>query len=128
MRFIFTDKDQYFKDEYQEAWLSEETGWWTVSGEIYIWTTGQEILKQIGVAAHEAFEWFIMIRVVLGLRKNHPILFKFFSDAAHNIANILEFIVSCGRADQYWGKQGWYGGKNQGFAGKNDRYQKSAPV
>ena len=116
MKFIFTDRDQYFKDEYQEAWLSEETGWWTPAGEIYVWTPGQERLKQIGVAVHEAFEWFIMVRVLKGLRKKHHVLFKFFSDTIHNIANVLEFVVSSGRADQYWGRQDWYGGKDQGMA------------
>jgi len=116
LKFIFTDQDQYFKDEYQEAWLSEEMGWWTSGGDIYIWTPGQEKLKQIGVAVHEMFEWFIICRILGDLKKTHCILFKFLSDATHNIANVLEFIVSCGRADQFWGKQDWYGGKNQGMA------------
>jgi hypothetical protein len=116
MRFIFTDRDRWFSDEYQSAWLSEETGWWTQSGEIYIWTPNQEWLKQIGVLVHEAFEWFIICRIIGSLKKRHRILFQFLCDVTHNIANILEFAVSCGRADQYWGKQDWYGGKNQGMA------------
>ena len=109
-------------DEYQEAWLSEETGWWTPSGGIYIWTPGQEWLKQIGVAVHESFEWFIICRVIGGLRKRHPVLFSLLANTAHNAANILEFIVSSGRADQYWGKQVWYGGKGQGY--KNPKSDK----
>lgn len=125
MKWIFTNNDRYFKDEFQEAWLSEETGWWTPSGDIYIWTSRQEWLKQIGVAVHESFEWFILCQVIYGLRKKHRLLFKFLSDGVHNIANVLEFIVSCGRADQYWGKQDWYGGKNQGWGSKNPKQRRT---
>lgn len=124
MKFCFTDVDQYFKDEYQEAWLSEETGWWTPDGIIYIWKPGQERLKQIGVAVHEGFEWFIICKVIKGLRKNHRALFSFLANSSHVVANILEFIASSGRADQSWGKQDWYGGKDQGWKGnKRDKYR-----
>jgi hypothetical protein len=119
MKWIFSDQDQYFKDQYQESWFSEETGWWTEKGEIYIWTPGQERLKQIGVAVHESFEWFVICRLIRGLRK-HWVLFAFLANTAHFVSNILEFIVSSGRADQYWGKQNWYGGKDQGFASKKE--------
>jgi hypothetical protein len=126
MKFIFTDVDRWFKDEYQEAWLSEETGWWTPSGNIYIWTPGQDRFKQVGVAVHEAFEWFVICRLIKALRGRHRTLFSFFANAAHCVSNVLEFIVSDGRADQSWSKQNWYGGKDQGWAGeKRKRYQRT---
>lgn len=118
MRWIFTNIDHYFVDEYQEAYLSEETGWWTPEGEIYIWTSGQEKLKQIGVGVHESFEWFVICRLITRVRKYHN-LFNLLANVSHNVANILEFIASCGRADQYYGKQNWYGGKDPGWGGKN---------
>ena len=124
MKFIFTDKDQYFKDEYQEAWLSEETGWWTPKGIIYIWTKGISKLRQIGIAVHEGFEWIILCRVIYRLRKDYRKTFSLLANVAHNIANILEFVSSLGTADQYWGKRDWYGGKNQGDAGKNIQKRK----
>jgi len=60
---------------------------------------------------HEGFEWLVTHRIFGGLKDRHKTLFKFIADTSHNIANVLEFIVSSGRADQYWGKQNWYGGK-----------------
>ena len=39
MKFIYTDVDQTFNDEFQkDAPLSEQTGWWTPEGDIYVWT------------------------------------------------------------------------------------------
>ena len=44
MKLIFTDKDQTFKDEFQESSLSECIGWWTPEGEIYIiWSSWYKI-------------------------------------------------------------------------------------
>jgi hypothetical protein len=67
------DKDQTFKDEFQESRLSESTGWWTPEGDIYVWTKGTTRRQQIGIAVHESFEWFLIVKMC---RKKFRWLYK----------------------------------------------------
>jgi hypothetical protein len=100
MKFIFTDKDQTFKDEFQESRLSESTGWWTPEGEIYIWTKGTTRKQQIGIAVHESFEYIVLVKI---LRKR----FRWSYNHVHWIANWLEWVASRGEADLSWELQDW---------------------
>ena len=102
MKFIFTDEDQTFSDEFQkDALLSEQTGWWTPEGDIYVWTKGTTRRQQTGIAVHEAFEWFLIVKVC---RKKFRWLYNLF----HWIANCLEWVASLGQAELCWEPQNWY--------------------
>ena len=93
MKFIFTDVDQTFNDEFQkDALLSDQTGWWTPEGEIYIWTKGTTRKQQIGIAVHEGFEYLVMVKI---LRKR----FRWSYNLVHWLANCLEWVVSLGEAE-----------------------------
>ncbi len=102
MKFIFTDVDQTFSDELQkDALLSDQTGWWTPEGDIYVWTKGTTRRQQIGIAVHESFEYILMVKI---LRKR----FRCSYNLIHWIANCLEWVASKGEADLSWEPQNWY--------------------
>jgi hypothetical protein len=90
---ILTNKDYRFVDEEdgEVVWLSEETGWWTVEGEIYVYLPVYETSRErIGVAVHEWLERLLVRK--LGMSRV----------LAHRIANIVEKVVSLGRSKIYW--------------------------
>jgi hypothetical protein len=89
---ILTNKDYRFVDEDgEEVWLSEETGWWTEDGKIYVYMPEYRTWRErMGVAVHEWLERLLVVR--LGMSKVW----------AHRIANVVEKVVSLGKAKLYW--------------------------
>jgi hypothetical protein len=90
---ILTNRDYRFKDEGsgEEVWLSDETGWWTEDGEIYVYLPEYGTRRErVGVAVHEWLERLLVKR--LGMLRGW----------AHRIANVVEKVVSLGKAKLYW--------------------------
>ena len=90
---VLTSKDYRFVDEEsgEEVWLSEETGWWTEDGEIYVYVLEYRTVRErLGVAMHEWLERLLVRR--LGMSRVW----------AHRIANVVEKVVSLGKAKLYW--------------------------
>ena len=90
---VLTSRDYRFVDEEsgEEVWLSEETGWWTEGGEIYVYVPAYETVRErLGVAVHEWLERLLVRR--LGMSRVW----------AHRIANVVEKVVSLGKAKLYW--------------------------
>jgi len=89
---ILTNRDYDFVDEDgEEVWLSEETGWWTEDGEIYVYMPEYRTVRErLGVAVHEWLERLLVRR--LGMSRAW----------AHRIANVVEKAVSLGKARLYW--------------------------
>jgi hypothetical protein len=90
---ILTNRDYEFKDKEsgEEVWLSDETGWWTEDGEIYVYMLEYKSKRErLGVAVHEWLERLLVKR--LGMSRGW----------AHRIANVVEKIVSLGKARLYW--------------------------
>jgi hypothetical protein len=90
---VLTDRDYRFVDEEsgEEVWLSDETGWWTEDGEIYVYMPEYKTRRErLGVALHEWLE-----RLLVGK-------LKMSRSWAHRIANIVEKVVSLGKARLYW--------------------------
>jgi len=90
---ILTDKDYKFIDEEdgEEVWLSEEMGWWTEDGEIFIYLPAYRTRRErFGVAVHEWLERLLVKK--LGMSRVW----------AHRIANVIEKVVSLGKAKLYW--------------------------
>jgi hypothetical protein len=90
---ILTNRDYKLKDEDsgEEVWLSDETGWWTEDGEIYVYMSEYRIMREmLGVAVHEWLERLLVQR--LGMSRRW----------AHRIANVVEKVVSLGKAKLYW--------------------------
>jgi hypothetical protein len=89
---ILTSKDYKFVDEDgEEVWLSEETGWWTEDGKIYVYMLEYKTWRErMGVAVHEWLERLLVVR--LGMSRVW----------AHRIANVVEKVVSLGKARLYW--------------------------
>ena len=117
MKFIFTDEDKYLADEYQEAWLSYETGWWTPKGEIYVYTYKISKPRQIGILVHETFEYLLVHRCLRWYRGGY--FYDLVCTVSHYVANLLEIVASLGTTDvlrdkDCWGYQRWKGSKRGG--------------
>jgi|GEM_PF-1138170 hypothetical protein len=109
MRFIPTDKDVAFSDEWGESRLSEEGAWWDTNGDVYVWTPEYDTEeKQLGAFVHEAFEYIILFK-----KKIHN---KVICNFIHYVANILEIFVSLGKSPVLRNKDYW---KWQNFRGRN---------
>jgi hypothetical protein len=92
---ILTNRDYDFVDEEtgEEVYLSDETGWWTEDGEIYVYMPEYRTWREkLGVAVHEWLERLLVRK--LGMSRNW----------AHRIANVVEKIISLGKAKLYWRK------------------------
>jgi len=89
---VLTNRDYRFVDEDgEEVFLSDETGWWTEDGEIYVYITKHKTWRErVGVAMHEWLERLLVRR--LGMSRTW----------AHRIANVVEKVVSLGKAKLYW--------------------------
>jgi len=90
---VLTSRDYRFVDEEsgEEVRLSEETGWWTEDGEIYVYVPAYETVRErVGVAVHEWLERLLVRK--LGMSRVW----------AHRIANVVEKVVSVGKAKLYW--------------------------
>jgi hypothetical protein len=90
---VLTSRDYKFIDEDsgEEVWLSDETGWWTEDGEIYVYVPEYKTKKErVGVAVHEWLERLLVVK--LGMSRRW----------AHRIANVVEKVVSSGKAKLYW--------------------------
>lgn len=90
---ILTDRDYQFEDEEsgEKVWLSDETGWWTEDGEIYVYMPEYRTVRErLGVAVHEWLERLLVVK--LGMSRVW----------AHRIANVVEKVVSLGKAKLYW--------------------------
>jgi hypothetical protein len=90
---VLTERDYEFVDEEdgEGVYLSEETGWWTEDGEVYIYVPAYRTKREkIGVAVHEWVERLLVRK--LGMSRTW----------AHRIANVVEKIVSLGKSKIYW--------------------------
>ena len=89
---VLTSKDYRFVDEDgEEVFLSDETGWWTEDGEIYVYMPEYKTWRErVGVAVHEWLERLLVRK--LGMSRTW----------AHRIANVVEKVVSLGKAKLYW--------------------------
>jgi hypothetical protein len=90
---ILTNRDYDFVDEEsgEVVWLSDETGWWTEDGEVYVYMPEYRTVREkVGVAVHEWLERLFVRR--LGMSRTW----------AHRIANVVEKAVSLGKARLYW--------------------------
>jgi len=89
---ILTNKEYKFVDEDgEEVFLSDETGWWTEDGEIYVYMPEYKTWRErVGVAVHEWLERLLTRRL------------KMSRTWAHRIANVVEKVVSLGKAKLYW--------------------------
>jgi len=90
---ILTNKDYMFVDEEDgdEVWLSDETGWWTEDGKIFVYIPAYTTRREkFGVAVHEWLERLLVRK--LGMSKVW----------AHRIANVVEKVVSLGKAKLHW--------------------------
>jgi len=96
LKVVFTDVDQWCEDEYQEgSWLSEETGWWYPDGRILVYKPGNSFLQRIGIAVHECLEYIMIMKL------------NWIRNISHFIANVFEFVISLGTANQSWARQVW---------------------
>jgi hypothetical protein len=88
---VLTKKDYEFVDDDGEVIsLSDETGWWTEDGEIYVYVPEYKTRRErLGVAVHEWVERLLARK--LGMLT-----------WAHRIANVIEKVVSLGKARLYW--------------------------
>ncbi|MCI4407467.1 MAG: hypothetical protein JHC26_00100 [Thermofilum sp.] len=92
-RVVLTSRDYEFVDEVdgERVRLSEETGWWTADGEIFVYLPNCRTMREIiGVAIHEGLERLLVRK--LGMSRTW----------AHMVANIAEKVVSLGKARLYW--------------------------
>jgi len=90
---VLTNREHVFVDEKdgEVVYLSEETGWWTEEGEIFIYLPEYKTRReQLGVAVHEWLERLLERRLKM------PRIW------AHRIANVVEKVVSLGKARLYW--------------------------
>jgi len=89
---VLTNKEYKFVDEDgEEVFLSDETGWWTEDGEIYVYMQEYKTWRErVGVAVHEWLERLLVRK--LGMSRTW----------AHRIANVVEKVVSLGKAKLYW--------------------------
>ncbi|MCI4409109.1 MAG: hypothetical protein JHC26_08465 [Thermofilum sp.] len=90
---VLTNKDYEFTDEEdgEEVWLSDETGWWTNEGEIFVYLPAYRTRRErVGVTVHEWLERLLVRRLGMGRAW------------AHMVANIAEKVVSLGKARLYW--------------------------
>ena len=89
---VLTSRDYRFVDEDgEEVYLSDETGWWTEDGEIYVYMPEYRTWRErVGVAVHEWLERLLVKRLEMS------------RTWAHRIANVVEKVVSLGRAKLYW--------------------------
>jgi hypothetical protein len=90
---VLTNRDYDFEDEEdgEVVWLSDETGWWTEDGKIFVYMPAYKTKReQIGIAVHEWLERLLVVK----LRMSRV--------WAHRIANIVEKVVSFGKARLYW--------------------------
>lgn len=90
---ILTNKDYKFIEEEdgEEVWLSDETGWWTEDGDIYVYIPAYLTKREkVGVAVHEWLERLLVRK--LGMSRTW----------AHRIANVVEKVISLGKAKLYW--------------------------
>lgn len=93
LKVVLTSRDYEFVDEVdgERVRLSEETGWWTRDGKIYVYLPSCETMREmIGVVVHEWLERLLVVK--LGISRMW----------AHRVANIVEKIVSLGKARLYW--------------------------
>jgi hypothetical protein len=90
IKIILTDEDLVFYDEGEEVHLAEETSWWDESGWVYIYEPELSRLQKVGVGVHEFVEMVLIKKL------------KMPRNWAHRVANVLEYIVSLGKADLYW--------------------------
>ena len=107
MKFICTDQDVQFKDEYQEGTLKYQTAWWTPEGGIYVYTpVHNTILKQLGAAGHEGFEYLLVHKSWLPRkllkRKQTKRLWSIYCNLCHYASNILECFLSLFTAVILW--------------------------
>jgi len=89
---ILTNKEYKFVDEDgEEVFLSDETGWWTEDGEVYVYMPEYRTWRErVGVAVHEWLERLLVRRL------------KMSRTWAHRIANVVEKVVSLWKAKLYW--------------------------
>jgi len=120
MKFIFTDRDDHFQDEYQEASLKEQTAWWTPNGSIIVYTlVHNTFLKRWGAAGHEGLEYLLIHKSWLPRkllkRKQTKTLWSIYCNLCHYESNVLECFLSLFTAvilwDEdaalYWAPQKW---------------------
>jgi len=89
-KVILTSKDYMFYDG-EWVMLSDELGWWTSDGEIYVFIPKINTIWEVfGIVAHEVVEYILEMK----LKVKHT--------KAHKIANIIEKAVSLGKAKLYW--------------------------
>jgi hypothetical protein len=84
-KVILTNKDWVFWDG-EWVMLSDELGWWTSDGEIYVFICGKSLREVVGIAVHEVAEFILEKK------------FRVCHMKAHKIANVLEKIVSLGKS------------------------------
>jgi len=90
---VLTERDYKFVDEEdgEEVYLSDETGWWTEDGVIYIYIPEYKTRRErVGVAMHEWLERLLVKK--LGMSRVW----------AHRVANVVEKVVSLGKAELIW--------------------------
>jgi len=88
---VFTEEDKEFIEAGERYKLSEELGWWTEEGVVYVYTSVLKSLRErLGVAVHEVVEYLLERK--LGMEHKW----------AHRIANVIEKVVSLGKAKLYW--------------------------
>lgn len=89
-KVILTSKDYAFWDG-EWIMLSDELGWWTSDGEVYVFLHKIKTIREMfGIVAHEVVEYLLEVK----LKVKHA--------KAHKIANIIEKAVSLGKAKLYW--------------------------
>jgi hypothetical protein len=83
-KVILTNKDWVFWDG-EWVMLSDELGWWTSDGEIYVFIYGKSLREVVGIVVHEVAEFILEKK------------FRVCHMKAHKIANVLEKVVSLGK-------------------------------
>lgn len=89
---VLTDEDvKFVSDTGEECLLSEELGWWERDKKkIWIWSEGLSGVERFGIFVHELVEWLLEGK----LKISHSL--------AHRVANVVEWVVTFGRAKLYW--------------------------
>lgn len=113
MKIIWTDKDQFFADEYQEAWLSKQTAWWTPDGKIYVYLLfeGHNMwLKCVGSTVHESVEYILVKKLHLRKLLKPLRIWEVYCNVCHWFSNICEIITSLGFSikNTNWKWQKWH--------------------
>lgn len=89
LKIIFIKGDWMMDANDEEVQISEEWGWWDEVA-IYVWDGLESWLVKFGVIVHEMVERFLVLRL------------KMNSELAHRIANVVEKILTFGRAQLFW--------------------------